>query len=104
MCFGSSKNHLIEMVLLRTHNIKIMLWLRNKKNSFQLCTLYLDPISQFLPTPHNNHKEERAFSIDDDWSHTNTVLCNSLFDLINQTVHSWSHLVKYVFLNPLIGL
>ena len=39
---GAQKNHLIETVLLSTHNI-IMFQLRNKKNNFQICTLIWRP-------------------------------------------------------------
>ena len=33
---GAQKNRLIETVLLSTHNIIIMLWLKNKKINFYL--------------------------------------------------------------------
>ena len=36
ICLGAQKNHLIETVLLSTHN---MFWLRNKKISFRYALL-----------------------------------------------------------------
>ena len=42
MCaLGAQKNHLIQTVLMSTHNI--MFRLRNKKNNFQLCILIWRP-------------------------------------------------------------
>ena len=38
ICLGAQKNHLIETVILSTHNIRS--WLRNKQKVFWLCTLY----------------------------------------------------------------
>ena len=39
----AQKNRLTETVLLSTHNIRNMFWLRNKKNIFLLRTLNLSP-------------------------------------------------------------